>query len=113
MGDHSKTISLEELQVALVNGRTQSYLKAIGLDHRDAIKLWQIMAFTANVQEVDMDEFAKAYMRMKGSASGIDLQILMYETVMIKQQAREFHQRATEKFDKLQRRVNDCVRSQS
>merc|ERR1712039_473305 len=106
MGDHSKTISLEELQVALVNGRTQSYLKAIGLDHRDAIKLWQIMAFTANVQEVDMDEFAKAYMRMKGSASGIDLQILMYECVLQRKASDSFYQQTSDMYARVHEKLD-------
>ena len=45
------------------------------------------------------------YMRMKGSASGIDRQILMNETVMIKQSTLEFVELAINRLAEMMQKA--------
>jgi hypothetical protein len=70
------TISKKEWVDAIRKGSMQAYLDLIGLRMHNVMEFFNALAAQHNGQ-VDIDEFVKGCMRMKGSASAFDMQVLM------------------------------------
>jgi len=99
--NRDETITLQELTDALSTARTQSHFKLLGLDSDDAIKLWKMMAYANDAKAVNLLDFVQVYMRMRGTASGVDVQIVMFEMFVQKKKIREFHAVTMQKLDFL------------
>jgi len=52
---------------------------------------FHMLANISNSDEVDIDTFVEGCMRMKGSATSIDMQSLVYETKLIHHEQRIFY----------------------
>eukprot|EP00930_Biecheleria_cincta_P098960 TRINITY_DN90611_c0_g1_i1.p1 TRINITY_DN90611_c0_g1~~TRINITY_DN90611_c0_g1_i1.p1 ORF type:complete len:725 (+),score=131.36 TRINITY_DN90611_c0_g1_i1:315-2177(+) len=83
--DGSGTISWEELSMKLKDEKVLTYLAAIGLDLHDCDVFFQMLCSVSGHNEVDIDVFVRGCMRMKGGATGIDMQAMAYELKLIRQ----------------------------
>mmetsp|Transcript_105659 Transcript_105659/g.225550 ORF Transcript_105659/g.225550 Transcript_105659/m.225550 type:complete len:136 (+) Transcript_105659:2-409(+) len=78
--DGKGTISREEFHQYVVSGKLKAYLRVLGLDIRDAEAFFNLMADTSSNQEVEIETFVDACLRLKGMATALDLQSLIFET---------------------------------
>lgn len=73
--DGSGTISIAELEKAGENDRIKFKFEMLGLSVREAKLFFETLTFPHR-RELDIDDFVEACMKMKGPASGIDLQAI-------------------------------------
>jgi len=89
--DRSNTISREELHCGLENDQLRSEFMLCGLDIHDAQDFFELLLESSSDNEVDVQTFVEACMRMKGVASGIDQHTQLLE-------ARRFQRSMVEHF---------------
>jgi len=79
--DGSGTVSRKEFGEHIQSGKLKSYLMLLGLDIRDAESFFDMMAnLNTGDDEVDIEEFIQGCQRLKGYATSVDVQSLMFET---------------------------------
>merc|ERR1711972_1309738 len=86
--DGSGSLSLSELDRMLSNERIRSQLCVLGLDFKDAEAFFGMLAqigYVAADFELDIEFFIETLLKMKGGASGLDLQAVAFETKVIHQ----------------------------
>jgi len=88
--DKSGGISWQEFKAHLQDPKAAAHLAAIGLDVHDARVFFEILELVAGKPEVDIDIFVRGCMRMKGSATSIDMQTLAYEVRQIRKEQEKF-----------------------
>merc|ERR1712187_223219 len=72
-----------EFKHSLEDPIISSYLVALGLDIKDAEMFFRVLSEVAGRTELKIDEFTQNCVRMKGVASGIDLQQLAFKVKLI------------------------------
>merc|ERR1712217_891957 len=90
--DGSQTLSLDEFRKVSKNPRVKSYLKIRGIDIKNAEAFFKMLcAIAGEDSDIDLHTLVTFCLRMKGAASNIDLQALMFEVkLMSKRQQRQF-----------------------
>eukprot|EP00931_Biecheleriopsis_adriatica_P021867 TRINITY_DN14181_c0_g1_i1.p1 TRINITY_DN14181_c0_g1~~TRINITY_DN14181_c0_g1_i1.p1 ORF type:complete len:526 (+),score=85.59 TRINITY_DN14181_c0_g1_i1:625-2202(+) len=83
-------LNREDFTNELMNGRLKAYFSLLGLDVKDAQKFFSMLEILSDGQ-VDVDAFVYGCLRMKGTATCLDMQYLLFETKTIRR-----HQRALE-----------------
>jgi len=78
--DHSNTISLEELRTCLKNVHIASFLEMKGLTISDAETFFLMLKSETGSNEVDLSSLISGWLRMRGSATNIDLLSLQHLT---------------------------------
>merc|ERR1740121_1881513 len=73
------TITYEELTNALRNQKMIEFLELEGLSHTDILGFFAMMSRTAESFALDLESFANGCLRMKGLATSIDVQLLMFQ----------------------------------
>ncbi|CAE8636687.1 unnamed protein product [Polarella glacialis] len=81
--DNSGYINTEELITILQDDVMKSRFAVLGLDVRDADIFFGMLNTIHGTDQIEIEAFAAGCMRLKGSASSLDLQCLFYETRMI------------------------------
>jgi len=112
-------ISLDEFHSGLTDN-LKAFFTVMSLDITDATMFFEMLASRSEDNEVDIEAFVAGCMRLKGLATSLDLQTLMFETKLLHKQQREFHvyvgehlQRITEQVGDLQVRQGPVPASQS
>jgi len=100
--DRSGTITWMELSEQLEDEAVATFLASIGLDIQDAETFFQILASINGTEEVDIDTFVMGCLRLKGSATSIDMQSLVYETKLIHQGQDLFYKACISRLDTLE-----------
>merc|ERR1712060_836182 len=80
------------------NDRFRFYFSARGLDINDTETFFKMLASCTGSDEVDIDTFVRGCMKMKGQASSIDVQMLLYECKHIRRAQQDFYQLWMEHF---------------
>mmetsp|Transcript_92658 Transcript_92658/g.188707 ORF Transcript_92658/g.188707 Transcript_92658/m.188707 type:complete len:110 (+) Transcript_92658:2-331(+) len=100
--DNSGTISRDEFQRHLRSGKLKAHLVVLGLDIKDAESFFDMMAGVAgDDEEVSIDEFVQGCHKLKGGATGVDVQQLMYETKRLHKDLGNFAHYCKGKFAEL------------
>lgn len=84
--DGSGTISRQEFAVVSKDEHIGSLLKVLGVDIRDADMFFDIVARSSEDGEAELTMLMDALMRMKGHATGFDVQSLAYRTYLLSKQ---------------------------
>ncbi|CAE7518730.1 CACNA1E [Symbiodinium natans] len=84
-------VGLEEFRHLVENSEFRSYLQTRGIDIKNAETFFKMLVELHGEPTIDAITFANACVRMKGAATSIDLQTVMYTThLMNKEQRRAF-----------------------
>merc|ERR1712232_835858 len=94
--DGSGQISFDEFVGCMQDERLVSYMASVGLEVHDVELFFRIVANadTADVQ-VDVDQFVTGCMSMRGGATGLDMQKLLYETSRLQLKLRRMEETYT------------------
>lgn len=92
--DGSGDIGLDEFYAGVQTERVQALLSSIEIDVKDAERFFKLLLEITGSHMVDIDSFLAACMKMKGHASSLDLQFLMFEIGVI-------HKQVADVYDKL------------
>ncbi|CAE7596523.1 SCN2A [Symbiodinium pilosum] len=89
--DGLQRVGLEEFRHLVENSEFRSYLQTRGIDIKNAETFFKMLVELHGEPTIDAITFANACVRMKGAATSIDLQTVMYTThLMNKEQRRAF-----------------------
>jgi len=99
--DGSGTISAEEFRAQMENDRFKAHLQVMGLCIQDAEIFFNMMLAADEAEEVDIECFVYGCMRLKGHATSIDLQSLVYQTHLIHKSQHEFSHHVLEQLQAL------------
>jgi len=81
--DGSGHLTMSELEEAMKTEKGQSILDSLSLDVRDAETFFQMLAKIAGHNRIDAEAFVEGCMRMKGTASSVDLACLSFQTDLL------------------------------
>jgi hypothetical protein len=80
-------VSFEEFEEAIHRGKLRAHLRVLGLDIKDSRKFFELIKCASGNEvvaigksEVDMESFVMGCMKLKGTATSLDLQSLLAET---------------------------------
>jgi hypothetical protein len=82
-------LRLEEFTCALDDMHVQAYLRSLGLAVNDANMFFHLLVNQSGTDELPIDDFAQRMCRMKGNATSMDLQSLMFEVSLIRKMVLE------------------------
>merc|ERR1712217_762385 len=111
--DNDGYISVEEFQDQIQNGRLGAHLSMLGLDVSDAAFFFNLVMscitdeVTAGVRIAD---FVEGCMRMRGHATGIELQSLHRQTRLVFKGLLEFQQETRNRFRHLRQVIESLDR---
>eukprot|EP00928_Gymnodinium_smaydae_P043485 TRINITY_DN29120_c0_g1_i1.p1 TRINITY_DN29120_c0_g1~~TRINITY_DN29120_c0_g1_i1.p1 ORF type:complete len:610 (-),score=103.14 TRINITY_DN29120_c0_g1_i1:251-2080(-) len=74
----SGRVSKEDLAMFLEQSKTKAYLAVLGLDIKDAELFFGMLANATGEDDVHMEAFIQGCMRLKGHATSLDIQLLVY-----------------------------------
>merc|ERR1712151_249507 len=83
-------IDAENFAEHINHGRLKAYLSVLGLDIKDAEIFFGMLQSASSNGEVEVDSFVDGCMRLKGWATSIDMQSLVFETKVIHKTQRQF-----------------------
>jgi len=84
----SGTIKAIDFYRQVANEKLKACLRVLGLNIRDAQLFFQMLSTTSD--EVDIDEFVNGCMKLKGAATSIDLQSVLFQTRLIHRTQQHF-----------------------
>jgi hypothetical protein len=76
----SGTMSQDEFTRLMSQSDFQSFLQDRGIEIKEAVTFFSMVAAAIGTEEVDLDALALSCLRIRGFATGIDLNVLRYET---------------------------------
>lgn len=102
--DGSDTITARELEQFMENEWFRDCMDVRGIDIKDITMFFEMLCSAANMRsgEVDVRTFVAGVLRLKGSASAIDVQTLTFEAKLMNCMHQKFHSDALERFQKLE-----------
>jgi len=77
--DASGSISVAEFEDKLMSNKVRAHMEVMGLQVKDAHLFFQMLSSMSDSEEVDIDFFVEMCVKMKGTASSVDLQTLTFE----------------------------------
>lgn len=84
--DNSRTLTLKELVDASEDLYVKAYLRKLGLDTHDMVMFFNLMSQQSRTSELPLEDFLQKLGRMKGGATAMDLQSLMFEVSILRNQ---------------------------
>lgn len=99
--DASGTISAAEFTQSMHNLQMLSYMASEGLEVNDVDMFFKCVAKVGPKDAVDIDTSVQGCMSMRGSASGIDLQRLMFDSKTLLTRTQSFESHSLKKLDSL------------
>eukprot|EP00747_Dinoflagellata_sp_TGD_P217702 gnl/TRDRNA2_/TRDRNA2_90070_c0_seq1.p1 gnl/TRDRNA2_/TRDRNA2_90070_c0~~gnl/TRDRNA2_/TRDRNA2_90070_c0_seq1.p1 ORF type:complete len:730 (+),score=165.39 gnl/TRDRNA2_/TRDRNA2_90070_c0_seq1:82-2190(+) len=103
--DNSGTISWTEFETCAEDEVMKTYMSLLGLDVKDAAMFFDSLAEAGGSDEVDIDSFVEGCLRMKGPASGIDLQCLSLQVKVLQRSQLELTRHLVARLDTFQESV--------
>merc|ERR1712113_542488 len=77
--DHSGTLSLDELAAAAKDPHIERKLVMLEIEPFEALGFFETLTAALKVEELSIDQFANACMKMKGPASSMDVQAISFQ----------------------------------
>ena len=90
--DGTERIGMEEFRQLVETYEFRSYLQTRGIDIKNAETFFKMLVELQGEPMIDATTFANACVRMKGAATSIDLQTVMFTTHLMNQEQRRFFQ---------------------
>eukprot|EP00437_Effrenium_voratum_P056636 CAMPEP_0181523746 /NCGR_PEP_ID=MMETSP1110-20121109/68060_1 /TAXON_ID=174948 /ORGANISM="Symbiodinium sp., Strain CCMP421" /LENGTH=189 /DNA_ID=CAMNT_0023654427 /DNA_START=8 /DNA_END=574 /DNA_ORIENTATION=- len=90
--DDDERIGMEEFRQLVETFEFRSYLQTRGIDIKNAETFFKMLVELQGEPMIDATTFANACVRMKGAATSIDLQTVMFTTHLMNQEQRRFFQ---------------------
>mmetsp|Transcript_24956 Transcript_24956/g.51301 ORF Transcript_24956/g.51301 Transcript_24956/m.51301 type:complete len:704 (-) Transcript_24956:46-2157(-) len=90
--DGNERIGMEEFRQLVETFEFRSYLQTRGIDIKNAETFFKMLVELQGEPMIDATTFANACVRMKGAATSIDLQTVMFTTHLMNQEQRRFFQ---------------------
>lgn len=90
--DMSGDISEDEFVQAMRNPEILSLLEELGIAPRDASTFFNLLRDASNDDCVGTAHFIDGFMHMRGTAQGIDIQILLHQAAVLRRQVLELRQ---------------------
>ena len=90
--DDDERIGMEEFRQLVETYEFRSYLQTRGIDIKNAETFFKMLVELQGEPMIDATTFANACVRMKGAATSIDLQTVMFTTHLMNQEQRRFFQ---------------------
>lgn len=84
--DGSGTLTIDEFMAACEDIYVKSYLRVLGLEIHDGVMFFKLLCSLSGATELPIEDFVQRLGRMKGSASAMDLQSLMFEVSILRKQ---------------------------
>jgi hypothetical protein len=109
--DNTGTISVDEFRQSL-NSKLKAYFAIMGLDIKDAEMFFEMLSSMSDNQEVAIDDFVIGCMKLKGTATSLDLQSLIFETQLIYKNQKQFHDAYLESMDELREHLSSLSSKQ-
>lgn len=103
--DGSGKISWDEFQSHIGTEEVQAFLDAVDLHVQDAEMFFKILTRLTEVQEVDMESFVEGCLRIKGQASSLDVQAILYQNSVILKTVHRVRQDLENEIDKMHERM--------
>merc|ERR1712232_588792 len=112
--DKNGTIDAEQFQTMLNNShKVRSYFNVMGLDIKDASTFLSTLVELGDGGEVEISAFVEGCMKMRGTATSLDLQTLAYETRQFLKMQRRFSKHSHRKLSHQLRSVEALVQKSS
>lgn len=84
--DESGTLTMEEFLAATEDIYVRSYLRSLGLEIHDGVMFFKLLCSLSGTDDLPIDDFCSRLGRMKGNATSMDLQSLMFEVSILRKQ---------------------------
>lgn len=84
--NESGGISLDEMRELFRSDDLKKHLKALGFDVAEASIFFNMLAASHHHEDIPIDAFVRASMRLKGKASSLDMQAMLFETGRIQRE---------------------------
>jgi len=99
-------ISLNEFVKALENEKVKTYLQLQGLDVKDAEMFFRMLLSASYSDEIDISAFVEGATKMKGMATAVDLQTLMFQMAAMRKQNKNVTQQIFDRLDSMTSRLH-------
>lgn len=103
-GEHK--VGLKEFQTLLETYQFRSYLQTRGIDIKNAETFFKMLVELQGEPTIDAITFANACVRMKGAATSIDLQTVMFTTHLMNKEQRRAFQFMYSRLQKIESLLN-------
>eukprot|EP00418_Pyrodinium_bahamense_P017772 CAMPEP_0179106120 /NCGR_PEP_ID=MMETSP0796-20121207/49319_1 /TAXON_ID=73915 /ORGANISM="Pyrodinium bahamense, Strain pbaha01" /LENGTH=722 /DNA_ID=CAMNT_0020804127 /DNA_START=40 /DNA_END=2208 /DNA_ORIENTATION=- len=107
--DNSGTIDPEEFCANFRSGKLRAHLQVLGLHIKDAEMFFEILLGDNSAREVSIDEFVAGCMRLRGTATGLDLESVLHLINCQNSYLRRFSQACEFRFNELSYRFNEAA----
>lgn len=88
-----------------------AYLASVGLQVHEAELFFQIMTGSDTEGEVSIDRFVEGCMQMKGTATGVDMQKVLFEMHLLMQQFETYERESRSFMHKFLAKLQDFYSS--
>jgi len=105
--DGNERIGMEEFRQLVETYEFRSYLQTRGIDIKNAETFFKMLVELQGEPMIDATTFANACVRMKGAATSIDLQTVMFTTHLMNQEQRSFFQQLKTRLTSIETTLND------
>jgi hypothetical protein len=102
----------EEFSKHLQHGKLKAYLAVLGLDIAEAETFLKVLTEAAQDAPVGIEDFVDGCLRMKGSASSLDMQTLLFETKIVRRRLDAMSGDCQQQFRLLNLRNSDAIHRQ-
>eukprot|EP00929_Paragymnodinium_shiwhaense_P116445 TRINITY_DN8599_c0_g1_i1.p1 TRINITY_DN8599_c0_g1~~TRINITY_DN8599_c0_g1_i1.p1 ORF type:complete len:779 (+),score=176.52 TRINITY_DN8599_c0_g1_i1:131-2467(+) len=99
--DRSGMVSLDEFEEFMTNETFREYFDMRGIDVKDTEMFFHMIATSTGCDEVDLEAFVGSCLRVKGTATSIDLHTLAFEAKVMHQLEKRFHAFVEGRFNSL------------
>eukprot|EP00929_Paragymnodinium_shiwhaense_P118762 TRINITY_DN9067_c0_g3_i2.p1 TRINITY_DN9067_c0_g3~~TRINITY_DN9067_c0_g3_i2.p1 ORF type:complete len:681 (+),score=121.73 TRINITY_DN9067_c0_g3_i2:153-2195(+) len=108
--DGSGTVSLTEFQEFMCNDAFRRYFDMRGIDIKDTELFFHMVTMSTGATEIDLEAFVGSCLRVKGSATSIDLHTLGFEMKIMNQIEKRFFMFAEQQFANLDEKISELRR---
>lgn len=104
--DCSGSITWDEFQERLKDPAVKMYMLSLGLEVRDAQIFFETLRNISGTEEVDIDAFVEGCIKMKGTASGIDLAAVSFQAKLMQSSLNDLHVKLTDDREELDKKFS-------
>jgi len=107
--DNSGTINPNQFCANFRQGKLRAHLQVLGLHIKDAEVFYELLLADGEAKEVEIEDFVAGCMRLRGSATSLDLQTVLHYIRHQNNRLRQFFQACDFRFNELQGRIAACT----
>merc|ERR1712032_1506954 len=100
--DTNGKITVEEFTRAMLDPQVQGRLVLLGLDIRDTETFFRMIVDGGDDLEVYIEDFVNGCMKLKGEATSLDIQVLMFKTKLAYRRQKEWFTRVSDRLQAIE-----------